>query len=248
MDIGLVMPVLFVLLFVAALVFGLVHHARRKKLWSNWSRARNWTFAEKVPQAVGAFRGGPFNRGSSRKAFFGYHGRFDGLPVQGFEYQYSTGSGKNRQTHHYHVDVLQLGGRFPALNLSRENWATRTFTSDLTFENAEFNREWNVRSDSPRFAHDVIHPRMMTWLMGNEVPHFADCWFENGCLLVSTSGTRRPEHVDAYLRFLTRFASQLPRFLLEEVGLPQRLPITWDGPGVSAEQQAAAMARLTAEN
>ncbi|GAB3813387.1 hypothetical protein GCM10028820_08040 [Tessaracoccus terricola] len=242
----LLMPILFTVVFVGAMVFGIIHHNRRKKLWNNWARARNWAFVEKWPQMVGAFRGGPFNRGSSRKAFFGYHGRFDGLPVQGFEYQYTTGSGKNRTTHSFHVDVLQLNGRFPRFSISRENWATRTFGSDLKFENAQFNREWNVRSDSARFAHDVIHPRMMGWLMSGEVPQYADCWFENGCLLVSTSGSRRPEHVDAYLRFLTKFASQLPRFLLEEVGL-QRLPLTWDGPGVTAQEQAAMMARLTAE-
>lgn len=247
MDVGLVMQLLFFLVFGAAIVFAVVRHSRRKKLWRNWSRARNWAFVEKWPQMVGAFGGGPFNRGSSRKAFFGYHGRFDGLPVQGFEYQYSTGSGKNRQTHSHHVDVLHLGGRFPGLNLSRENWATRTFMGDLTFENAQFNREWHVRSDSARFAHDVVHPRVMDWLMGPEVPHFDDCWFENGCLLVSTTGSRRPEHVDAYLRFLTSFASRLPRFLLEECGLDRPLPLTWDGPGVSAQEQAAAMARFAAE-
>lgn len=245
MDVGFI-PILFLVLFVGGIAFALVHNAKRKKLWNHWTQARNWQFVEKWPQMVGAFRGGPFNRGSGRRAFFGYHGRFDGLPIQGFAYQYSTGSGKNRQTHHYHVDVLPLGGRFPDLNVSRENWATRTFTSDLKFENAQFNREWNVRCGSARFAHDVIHPRVMDWLMGAQVPHFADLWFENGCLLVSSTGVRRPEHVDAYLRFLTQFVSHLPRFVLDEVGIqPPR--ITWDGPGVSAQEQAARMARLGSE-
>lgn len=246
MDMSVMMPVLFMVIFVAVFVFAIVHAQRMKKLWTNWTKARNWQFVEKWPEMVRAFRGGPFNRGSSRKASLGYAGRFDGMHIQGFAYQYTTGSGKNRTTHNYHVDVLRLDGRFPGFQLSRENWASRTFTSDLKFENAQFNKEWNVRSDSARFAHDIIHPRMMHWLMSNEIPQFADLWIENGCLLVSTSGSRRPEHVDLYLRFLTRFISHLPNFVLEEVGMAKPV-LTWDGPGVTAEEQAARMARLTAE-
>lgn len=246
MDASLLIPILFMVLFVGAIVFAIVRHGKMKKLWSNWATARNWTFVEKWPQMVGAFRGGPFNAGSSRKAYFGYYGHFDGLPVQGFEYQYSTGSGKNRTTHNYHVDVLRLNGRFPGLELSRESWASRTFTNDIEFENAQFNREWRVKCGSARFAYDVVHPRVMAWLMSNQIPQFSQLWFENGCLLVATSGSRRTEHVDSYLRMLTTFASHLPHFVLEEVRM-QPLRITWDGPGVTAQEQAARMTRLTAE-
>ncbi|MCC2594492.1 hypothetical protein LKO27_13870 [Tessaracoccus sp. OS52] len=231
---------------VAIFIIAYVTHQRNKKLWARWSKARNWVFHEKWPEMARTFRGGPFNTGSGRRASFGYEGTFDGLPVHGFNYQYSTGSGDDRRTHYFHVDVLRLGGRFPRLEIGRENWATRTFSGDIQFEDAQFNREWRIKGESPRFAHDVVHPRMMAWLQSGEVPEFSELWFENGCLLVATSGSRKPDEVDTYLRLLTRFASQLPPFLLAEVGLG-RLPITWNGPGVTPEEQARRIAELAAQ-
>lgn len=232
-------------LTVVVAVVGMRFRDRRVRLWRNWCRARDWVFSEKVPAVVDAFRGGPFGRGSGPQAFWGYEGTFDGLPVQGFQYRFATGVDEETN-HHYNVDVLHLGGRLPRLEISRESWRSRTFGADIQFENAAFNREWRVVAESAKFAHDVIHPRTMQWLLGDRALQFVHLWFENGCLLVTTSGPRNPDQVDAHLRLLTEFASHLPRFVLDEVGVGP-LPLTWDGPGVTSDEQAARMARLTSE-
>lgn len=231
---------------VLAVVVFFAHRAaqRRKRRWALWAQAREWRFIERWPEMVRAFRGGPFGRGSSREASVGFEGTFDGLPVAGFHYNYSTGSGKNRTTHFYHVLLVRIPrAGFPELTLSKENWATRTFNNDIEFEDAEFNHEWNVNAPSPRFAHDVVHPRMIEFLKSGAVPPFERIWFERDAILLSRSGHIDTPHVDTYLRLLTRMASLLPRFLLEEVGAVP-FQVTWAGPGISREEQARRLAQL----
>lgn len=218
---------------------------RRKRRWAVWAGARDWRMVERWPEMVRAFRGGPFGRGSGRRAHLGFEGTFDGLPVAGFHYTYSTGSGKHRTTHHYHVLLVRVpGAGFPGLSFSKENWATRTFSSDIEFEDVDFNRMWRVTGPSPRFAHDVVHPRTMEFLKSADVPPAESIWFERDAILVAHRGYLPEGHVDTYLRLLTRTASLLPRFLLDEVGA-RPFALTWDGPGISRAEQARRLAQLS---
>ena len=219
-----------------AAMFGFAYwsHKKRTEKWTAWTRARGWTYRGKWPEMVRTFTGGPFGVGSSRSANYGYEGTFDGARAAGFAYQYTTGSGKNRSTHHYHVAFIRIpGARFPRLDISRENWGTRTFLSDIEFEDAEFNREWRVKCDQRRFAHDVVHPRVMRWLTTQPAPRFSELWFEGDCILVSIRGRLEPEHVDGYLRYLTDWARTLPRFVMQNVGCESPPDLHLGGPAPS---------------
>ncbi|MCZ6810529.1 MAG: hypothetical protein O7D97_00875, partial [Planctomycetota bacterium] len=41
---------------------------------------------------------------------------------------------------------------------------------DIDFESAEFSKRFYVKSPDKRFAYDVIHPRMMEFLLGGDPP------------------------------------------------------------------------------
>lgn len=233
-------------LFVGAIVFSIYAERRRKKLWGRWSTARNWVYRNRWPEMVGAYSNGPFGRGSSRRVSHAYEGTFDGLAALGFAYQYSTGSGKNRSTHHYHVcRVLVPGARFPHLSISQQVPGQQLFGADTQFEDAEFNRRWWVKGSHPRFTHDVFHPRAME-LFQRRLPDFDEVWFEGGAVLASIKGSIQPPEVDGYLRLLTDVVRTLPPFLLRELGAtpPQ---LTREGPGVSHEEQQRRIAQLAAE-
>lgn len=238
---------LFVIAFmVVAIVWGAISHDKRKREWSRWVRARNWQFIETWSDMVGPFQGGPFGRGSDRKASFGYRGSFDGLEVCGFNYQYDTGSGDSETTHHYHVDLVRIpGAQFPQLEISPDGITKQLFGRDTTFENAEFNRRWYVSGSSPRFTHDVFHPRMMTFFLG-PLPTFSTLWFERDAILIARPGQSRIDGVDPYLRLLSMVARQVQPFTLKELGC-QRPEISDCGPGISAEEQQRRIAQFIAE-
>ncbi len=224
--------VIFILFVVAALgMFGLWTYLwiRQVERWRSWVTSRRWEFLQSWPGMVRLFRGGPFGVGSGRRASLGFWGTFDGQSAGGFRYQYTTGSGKNRTTHHRQVLFVQIpGARFPRLELARETLLTRAFVRDVQFEDAEFNRMWDVRGGDPKFTHDVVHPRMMEFLKRLEIPEMETLWFEDDCLLVSVHGYLAPDVVDGYLRMLTRSLSHLPPFVLNQYA-SGRLELTWDG-------------------
>lgn len=232
----------FFIIFVAISVVVVVTARSRARglvrTWRSWARARNWRFHEKWPAVVGPFTKGPFGRGHKRRAFLGYEGVFDGVPAAGFGYSYWTSSGKNAIKHPFHVSMVRIPHtRFPIVAVEPENWAHRVFTDDIEFEDSEFNRLWRVTSSSPRFTHDVIHPRVMHWLKSGSHPGFSAVCFEHDSILMASKGTVSPEEVDARLRFLTQLAGTIPRFVLENVGRAEPLLITAQGPGISLREQ-----------
>ena len=40
---------------------------------------------------------------------------------------------------------------------------------DIQFESEEFNRDFTVHCEEPKFANDLIDARMMQWLLANAV-------------------------------------------------------------------------------
>lgn len=232
-------PLLMVVFFVALVIVVVIQlrlRAQKQREWRLWASNRGWVLHDDWQQMVGQFKHGPFGQGSSRSAQLGYDGTFDGLSASGFGYKYSTGAGNTERTHRFHISFVRVpGAQFPTLTLATESWVNRVLTEDIQFEDAEFNRRWWVNSPSPRFAHDVIHPRLMHWLNTTPLPGFSTLWFEGDAILVATPGLLTPDDVDARLRLLTRMAAIIPRFVLNDAGCRDQLQITDDGPGIPPE-------------
>jgi hypothetical protein len=111
-----------------------------------------------------------FDRGHARKASNVMYGRTaDGHDRRAFDYQYTTGSGKNRKVHTFSCGLISTGAAWPQLTLGPEGFFERVMDviggDDIQFESEEFNREWEVRSSDPRFASAMIDPEMMLFLM-----------------------------------------------------------------------------------
>ena len=206
----------------------------RNAMWRRWTLARDWQYIPAWKSMVGAYRGGPFHRGGRQRADRGFTGTFDGLPVFGFRYRYTISTGKSSHTYVHRICGIPFpGAKFPALRIVRESGVI--FSRDLQFENVQFNDRWHVKCPSPRFAHDVLHPLTMEYLMG-PLPRFKELWFSGDSLLVSVPHDPAPEVVDAQLRMLTDFADLLRPHVLKEVGTLHR-EVDDSGPGVSVAEQ-----------
>ncbi len=96
-------------------------------------------------------------------------GRWSDLPITAFDYHYATGSGKNRSDHYFSAVIIAGPVPLKPLYIRREGFfdkLTEFFGfDDIDFESAEFSRKFFVKSPDKRWAYDVIHQRMMEYLL-----------------------------------------------------------------------------------
>lgn len=130
-----------------------------------------------------------FTTGQSRYAYNSLTGSLDfegdeWPSVMGdYHYQTTSGTGKNRRTvtHQFSYLVVQTPYAVaPDLRIRREQLFDRLASfmgfDDIDFESSEFSDHFHVKSENKRFAYDVIHPRMMEFLLADTPPmiHFKD--------------------------------------------------------------------------
>ena len=138
-----------------------------------------------------------------------------------FRYKVTSGSGKHRRTttHDFSYLIVHPPWRTPPLLIRPEGLFDKIAGAlgfdDIDFESAEFSRKFFVKSPDKRFAYDVLHPRMMEFLL-DEKPSLLD--IEDGALCLSDGGRRwAPEEFEAKMAFVTRFCDLWPRHLLEDL-------------------------------
>jgi hypothetical protein len=107
-------------------------------------------------------------------------GSNDGLPIEAFIHRWKTqrtetytdSNGRTRtrtvtENHSEVVTAIMMPFTFPMLSVGG-GWGGKK----VRFESEEFNDRFTVRTDNPKFASDVIHPRTMEFLMVAQPPGF----------------------------------------------------------------------------
>ena len=122
---------------------------------------------------------GIFQIGHSRKRFNTMTGSVEreglDLRITMGDYRYSQGHGKNRRTFEMSYAIIELPWMgTPNLLLRREHMLDKVKSAvgfdDIDFESEEFSRKFWVTSREKKFAYDVVHPRMMEFLMLRSPP------------------------------------------------------------------------------
>ena len=86
---------------------------------------------------------------------------------------------------------------------------------DIDFESEEFSRRFWVQSSDKRFAYDVLHPRMMEFLL-RELDSAID--LEGGAICVADGSSRwEPSSFRSQLDFVVKFCELWPRHLLADL-------------------------------
>jgi len=148
-----------------------LHYAsRRRETLSGWAAAHGLSFkaAEDISGLEKSF---PFlqclQRGESHYASNLMQGDWGGSAMVGFDYHCLTGAAESR------FSVVIIASRVllqPLLIRPRsllDNVSESLGAEAVNFESAEFNHEFRVKATDKRWAYDVIHPRMMKFLLGN---------------------------------------------------------------------------------
>ena len=148
---------------------------RRKKI-AAYAKSQGWQFSSEKDKSVRnrypSFK--CLQRGHSRYAFNLMQGVRDKRNVTAFDYHYVTGHGKSRSTHNFSTLVVQSPLPLKPLLIRPEHIFDKMSDffgfNDIDFESAEFSRKFYVKAQDRRWAYDVIHQRMIEYLL--EAPKF----------------------------------------------------------------------------
>ena len=169
-----------------------------------------------------------FQQGHTRFAYNLLMGRFRcdpggdaiALPATAgdYHYQITTSTGKSTTTHTYQFSFLLLrlpDGVARDLEIRAEHLGDKLMGGlgfdDIDFESAEFSNKFFVKGPDKRFAYDLVHPKMMEFLLGSKPRSIA---IRGGYLLL-TDGVRRwkPQGFESQLSWLRQFLAHWPRHL-----------------------------------
>lgn len=221
---------------VVAVVGGLIYlsylvERRRREALAGLAGSLGWRFDpakdrghdERYPQ-FDAFR-----EGHSRAAYntltgsVEANGRRYAVQMGDFTYKVTRHTGKSTSTSTYHLSYLIVQVPFrsvPDLLIRREGvfdkLAGALGFDDIDFESAEFSRRFFVKSTDKRFAYDVIHARMMEFLLDGEPPAVD---LRSGAICL-TNGTRRwdPPEFTSRLEWMKAFFALWPDHLTQRLG------------------------------
>jgi len=168
-----------------------------------------------------------FRRGHSRRAKNTMTGDVElfghscALRCGDFRYKRTSGSGKNRRTTTYRFSYLIVHPPWdtPPLLIRPEGIFDKVAGAfgfdDIDFESVEFSKRFYVKSTDKRFAYDVLHARMMEFLLA-ERPPMID--IEGGALCLSGGKKRwEPQEFANKIDFLSRFCENWPRHLVKDL-------------------------------
>lgn len=127
------------------------------------------------PQAKNAFLGkyvgmAPFGNSTENVKHI-FNGTVEDIPFEAFQYQYTTGSGKNRTTHYFAAASMMFPIPVPSMRLTREDTFDKIGKffggQDVEFESNEFNERYRVRATREREVHAMLDPKMLEFLLAS---------------------------------------------------------------------------------
>lgn len=189
----------------------------------------------------------PFGQGHGRTTEDVVFGTVRGAGMAAFLYRWKTthtrtvsdGKGGSRtetytQNHSQPILLLELAVTTPDLAIQSDSFFRGLFGGTIDFESEEFNNVFDVTSNVPKFAHDVVHPRMIEFLLATRPPRML---LRNGMLVTYPSSHDVAEIVDLS-SFAADFLSRIPGWVWKDLGaVPPVAPLVASPVASSAEHE-----------
>jgi hypothetical protein len=215
-NVDALFPFAVALVFLVVTAGGWWLQARRQKALQAWAAAIGWTWVGVDPSLVSRWQGQPFGVGSSRRATDVVAGMYGPYRALSFTYGWTTGSGKNRTRHTAHVMALALPAYLPRLQLTADGLGAKIATAlggqDIEFESEAFNRRWRVEARDAKFAHDVLHPRLLERLSSPQTPRVS-VRIDGTDILAWVPGATSQDRLAPVLGTLRTIVDAIPRFV-----------------------------------
>ncbi len=164
----------------------------------------------------------PLAAGHDRSAYNVVHGQFGAHAVKAFDFIYhtteSSGKSTREESHYFSAVIFEVDVTLPPLLIRPESFFDKVAAAlgfdDINFESAEFSRKFYVKSPDKKFAYDVIHPRMMEFLLEHRG------WtlhLQGPAVLVHNGTTLEPKVFRSVLEFGDAFLKEFPDFLWQRL-------------------------------
>lgn len=199
-----------IFLFVCIIVFAIKREKQRSENWKQMAKDIGFDFADKDNSYIlkyNFFK--TFSTGSSRKAKNVMTGKNGDIGITVMDYEYSTGSGKNRRTHHYTVCIFEKQGLalpncYLRMQIAFFDFLGKVFGGqDIDFvEDPEFSKSFVLQGDDEKAVREVFNDNVRRGFLDYKGKNFI---FEgNNDLFLINKGKRiKPEELmvileDAY--------------------------------------------------
>ncbi|KGM10457.1 hypothetical protein [Cellulomonas bogoriensis] len=194
---------------------------RRARTMRKWAGALGWTWVGSDPSLVGRWTGFPFIGGTSVRTTEVMNGAYRGRPALSFVYSATFETPQGFAAFAHHVLAVALPVALPTLQIMPETpgriGGTWPEWHDLVTESDDFNRTWRVSSEDPRYAHDVITPRLMARLLEpRSAGHHLR--IEGSDIVSWQEGTTCTAGMAERLNTLCSVAEAIPRFVWRDHG------------------------------
>ena len=221
--------VVLVWLPIVAIVAGMivintvVRKRRKRKLTGVAALAKQygWQLVEYDAELPRLFKADPFCYGDNRNAQHILRGTYRGYEMAAFEYVFVSeveiNDERQRMTHFHSVVTLSTPQARPFLQVQREGVRSKmrglAGVHDLQLESDEFNLAFLIQTENDRFAYDILHPRMMEWMLADQRTRQQPFRFEGNHLVLWRDGTLRPEWIVPTLDHACDVLDRVPAFV-----------------------------------
>lgn len=177
-----------------------------------------WSFAASAPLNMipGLERFALFNSGQGRRITNFMYGEASGTKAAVFDYAYTTGYGKNRQTLYQSVVYLEPGNlSLPYFSLRPEGFLYKIFTAfgyqDIDFgQRPEFSRQYILRGQDEQAIRQTFNDRLLSFY--ESYPGTSTDGGGNQ-LFVYRGGYRfQPQEIQSYVGLGLNVLNLLPRY------------------------------------
>lgn len=160
----------------------------------------------------------PFATGVNAEDRMVIRGVYNGERCASFTHTYEERTDDDRRaTYHWQITLVELDVALPSVDILPDDLVAKMAKlvggQDIDFESAEFNRKWRVKARDRKYAHDIVHPRVMERLNRDDAAGLA-IRVEGAAVLAWQVDRRGPEDLARRLGVLTSIAKLIPEFVV----------------------------------
>jgi hypothetical protein len=203
---------------VVLIIYSIYASGKRRKELAGWAMSKGLAFCpgndrsfdSKYPNV------NCLQKGDSRYACNIMTGTLTGREFLGCDYHYVTGSGKSRQEHNISLVIVKSPILLEPLFIRPENFLDKFAEfagfNDIDFESAEFSKKFYVKSPDKKWAYDIIHPRMMEFLLAS--PEFS-IQFDLLSVIVYRYNTFSPAEFEDAANLVNGIFERIPDYVVQ---------------------------------
>ena len=216
--------VAIVVVIAALVIYQFFASYKRRQELANWALSKGLSFISgKNGNFDSQYPGFDcLQKGHSRYAYNIMSGTLVSREFLGCDYHYATGSGKSRSEHYFSLVIIKSPILLEPLLIRPETFSDKLAEfvgfSDIDFESAEFSKKFYVKSPDKKWAYDIIHPRMMEFLMNS--PEFS-IQFDSLSVIVYRDTRFSPAEFEDATNLVTGIFERIPDYVVQNQKIRQ---------------------------